>query len=67
MAAASGTSPLFAEVNIGSVKMMSGSGAPTMVAPANSLYLRTDGNSTTTRMYVNTTGSTTWSTVTTSA
>lgn len=44
-----------------------GSGAPTFAAAANSLYLRSDGSSTTTRMYVNTTGSTTWATVTTSA
>lgn len=44
-----------------------GAGAPTFTAAANSLYLRTDGSTTTTRMYVNTTGSTTWATVTTSA
>ena len=49
------------------VSISSGVGAPTFVAPANSLYLRIDGSSTTTRMYVNTTGSTTWATVTTSA
>jgi hypothetical protein len=49
------------------VGIYSGTGAPTFAAPANSLYLRADGNSTTTRMYVNTTGSTTWATVTTSA
>jgi hypothetical protein len=44
-----------------------GSGAPTFTAAANSLYLRSDGSTTTTRLYVNTTGSTTWATVTTSA
>lgn len=44
-----------------------GSGAPTITAPAGSLYLRSDGSSTSTRMYVNTTGSTTWTAVTTAA
>lgn len=49
------------------VSISSGTGAPTFVAPANSLYLRIDGTTTTTRLYVNTTGSTTWATITTSA
>lgn len=44
-----------------------GSGAPTVSAPQGSLYLRTDGSSTSTRMYVNTNGSTTWTNVTTAA
>ena len=42
-----------------------GSGAPTIAAAQGSLYLRTDGASTSTRLYVNTTGSTTWTNVTT--
>jgi hypothetical protein len=37
-----------------------GSGAPTISAPQGSIYLRTDGNSTSTRLYVNTNGSTGW-------
>lgn len=44
-----------------------GSGAPTISAPQGSLYLRTDGSSTSTRMYVNQNGSTTWTSVTTAA
>ena len=44
-----------------------GSGAPSVSAPQGSLYLRTDGSSGTTRMYVNTTGSTTWTAVNTVA
>jgi hypothetical protein len=44
-----------------------GSGAPTLSAAQGSLYLRTDGSSTSTRMYVNTNGSTTWTAVTTAA
>lgn len=44
-----------------------GSGAPTVSAAQGSLYLRSDGSSTSTRMYVNTNGSTTWTNVTTAA
>lgn len=44
-----------------------GSGAPTLTAIKGSLYIRTDGSSTSTRMYVNTTGSTTWTNFTTAA
>ena len=44
-----------------------GSGAPTLAAAQGSLYLRTDGSSVSTRLYVNTNGSTTWTNVTTAA
>jgi hypothetical protein len=44
-----------------------GSGLPTIAAAQGSIYLRTDGSSTSTRLYVNTTGSTTWTNVTTAA
>ncbi len=44
-----------------------GSGVPTLSAAKGSLYLRSDGTSTSTRMYVNTDGSTTWTNVTTAA
>ncbi len=44
-----------------------GSGAPSLTAAQGSLYLRSDGSSTSTRMYVNTDGSTTWTAVTTAA
>lgn len=37
-----------------------GSGAPTFSAAQGAIYLRTDGSSSSTRMYVNSTGSTTW-------
>jgi hypothetical protein len=37
-----------------------GSGVPTIAAAQGSLYMRTDGSSTSTRMYVNTNGSTGW-------
>jgi hypothetical protein len=44
-----------------------GSGAPTASAAQGSLYMRTDGSSTSTRAYVNTDGGTTWTAVTTAA
>jgi hypothetical protein len=44
-----------------------GSGAPTLQAAKGSLYLRSDGSSTSTRMYVNTDGGTAWTAVTTVA
>ena len=44
-----------------------GSGVPTVSAAQGSLYLRTDGNSTSTRAYINTNGSTTWTAITTAA
>lgn len=44
-----------------------GSGLPTLSAAQGSLYLRTDGSSVSTRLYINTNGSTTWTNVTTVA
>lgn len=44
-----------------------GSGAPTISAPKGSLYLRTDGSSTSTRAYVATDAVGTWTAITTVA
>jgi hypothetical protein len=44
-----------------------GSGLPTVSAAQGSLYIRTDGSSGTTRMYVNTNGTTGWTAVNTVA
>ena len=44
-----------------------GSGAPTLSAAKGSLYLRSDGSSTSTRAYINTDGATTWTAITTAA
>jgi hypothetical protein len=44
-----------------------GSGAPSATAPKGSLYLRTDGSSTSTRAYINTDAGTTWTALTTAA
>lgn len=57
-------------IQIGSVAGLGvyfGSGAPTVSAAQGSLYLRTDGSSTSTRAYINTDGGTTWTAVTTAA
>lgn len=44
-----------------------GSGVPTLSAAQGSVYIRSDGSSTSTRLYINTNGSTTWTNVTTAA
>ena len=44
-----------------------GSGVPTVSAAQGSLYLRSDGSSTSTRAYINTDGGTTWTAITTAA
>jgi len=44
-----------------------GSGAPTVSAAQGSIYIRSDGSSTSTRLYVNTNGSTTWTNFTSAA
>jgi hypothetical protein len=44
-----------------------GSGAPTLIAAQGSLYMRTDGSSTSDRMYVNTDGASNWTSVTTAS
>ena len=51
----------------GAMQIVFGSGAPTASAPKGSLYLRTDGSSTTTRAYINTDAGTTWTAITTAA
>ncbi len=49
------------------VGIYAGSGAPTFAAKQGSLYLNTAGTTTNDRAYINTTGSTTWTAVTTAA
>lgn len=44
-----------------------GTGAPSFTAAKGSLFIRTDGSSTSTRIYVNTDGAGTWTNVTTAA
>jgi hypothetical protein len=44
-----------------------GTGAPTLTAGKGSLYTRLDGSSTSTRLYINTDGGTTWTNLTSAA
>lgn len=69
MSVASATNPVVEQITVGGALISSGSGAPSFVAAKGSLYVRTDtGASTTaTRLYVNTTGSTIWTSITTAA
>lgn len=46
---------------------LAGTGAPTFAAPKGSTFIRLDGSSTSTRMYINTNGSTTWTSFTSAA
>lgn len=52
-----------------SIYVLAGSGSPSgsITAPKGSLYMRTDGSSTSTRAYINTNSGTTWTAITTVA
>lgn len=67
MAVSNGINPDFDEVGVGGVKVLAGAGAPTMPAPVGSLYLRTDGSSTSTRLYTCSVASGTWVAITTAS
>jgi hypothetical protein len=56
--------PGFALIKVG---FTSGTGAPTFSASKGTIYVRLDGSSTSTRLYINTDGATTWTSVTTAA
>ena len=53
--------------NVANLGVFFGLGVPTLSAAQGSLYLRTDGGTTTNRMYINTDGATTWTSVITVA
>lgn len=57
----------FGATSTGTFGIYFGSGAPTVSAAKGSLYLRSDGSSTSTRAYINTDGATTWTAITTAA
>lgn len=63
-AAVAGGSTTGFQIGSGGVGLFWGSGAPSISAAQGSLYLRTDGSSTSTRLYVNSNGSTTWVAIT---
>lgn len=47
--------------------LIAGTGTPTFTAPQGTLYINITGNSVSTRAYINTSGSTVWTAVTTVA
>lgn len=55
------------KATIGGIDILTGSGAPTMSAPKGSLYINTAATTTTTRLYINTNGTTGWTNFTTAA
>ena len=59
-----GTTPPLSQMGI---DIQAGAGAPSHSAQKGTLYVRTDGSSTSTRIYVNTDAGTTWTSVTTAA
>lgn len=68
MAVASASNPILGSgTTIGGIQILVGTGAPTVSAAQGSLFVRTDGSSTSTRLYINTDGATTWTNVTTAA
>lgn len=59
------TDPGVGNIALPGATIYSGTGAPTSVAPQGSIYLRSDGTALTGRMYINTSGASTWTNVTT--
>jgi hypothetical protein len=49
------------------VGISAGTGAPSYAAAKGTLYIRLDGSSSSTRLYINTDGLTTWTSITTAA
>lgn len=47
-------------IDLADMSFLSGSGVPAMAAKKGSLYVNTSATTTTTRLYINTDGSTTW-------
>lgn len=64
---AHGTAGSNPDDNAAAPQILCGSDTPTISAPKGSLYLRTDGSSSSTRAYINTDGGTTWTAITTAA
>jgi len=57
MPLSSNTNPEFSgAITMQGIKIIAGAGAPTLSAPKGSLYINTTATTTTTRLYINTTG-----------
>jgi len=63
----SGSTTLPSGTLVGTAGIYSGAGAPSLSAPKGSLYTNTTASTASTRVYVNTDGSTTWASFTASA
>lgn len=55
------------EAQLLGINMIAGAGDPTLTAKKGTLYIKTDAASTTTRLWINTNGGTTWTYFTTAA
>ena len=64
---AGGASAFIATNTANNMGIYFGSGVPTVSAAQGSLYLRSDGSSTSTRAYINTNGTTGWAAITTAS
>ena len=69
MPISSNTNPVVDQITVGGALITTGSGAPSFQSAKGSLYVRTDTGASTaaTRLYINTTGSTVWTSITTAA
>jgi hypothetical protein len=65
--ASSATAAQAISMGSGAINVHFGTGAPTHSSAQGSLYIRTDGSSTTTRLYINTNGTTGWTYLTAGA
>jgi hypothetical protein len=64
---ADGFNSATSSMTLGAAQILVGSGAPTASVPQGSLYLRTDGSSTSTRAYVSSATPGTWIAITTAS
>jgi hypothetical protein len=55
------------ETGTAAPRIYSGTAVPTFAATKGSLYIKTDATTTTTRLYINSSGSTTWTNFTSAA
>lgn len=67
MAVSSSSNPIVEELTLGGCLIYASTGLPVASAAKGSLFIRTDGTTTATRMYINSTGATAWVAITTAS
>jgi hypothetical protein len=67
MPISSATNPVVEELTLGGCLIYAATGLPVKSAAKGSLFIRTDGTTTATRLYVNSTGATAWVAITTAS